>query len=94
MKILPILLLIPALAMAEGGIYRDRSGGYAGSWEGNEVERIYKDRTGAYSGSAERSGTGWTFKDRAGAYAGSSSGPSDRVMYPPPDDSDSDNDDD
>ncbi len=84
------LKMIPALAEADGGIYRDRSGGYAGSWEGNDVERIYKDSAGGYLGSAERSGSGWTFKDRAGVYAGSSSGPSDRVMYPPSDDNDDD----
>lgn len=76
MKLLPtmILALVPTIALADGGDFRDRSGGYAGSWSGNDTQRIYLDRTGAYSGSAERYGSGWTFKDKAGGYAGSSSG--------------------
>lgn len=73
-----VALLLPAAADAEQGIYRDRFGGYRGSWEGNDVERTYKDQDGSYAGSAERFNGGWVFKDRFGSYSGSSTGPSDR----------------
>lgn len=82
-KLLPILtlVLIPALGMGQGGIYKDKNGDYAGSWEGGEYRRIYKDKSGGYLGSAEKSGEGWIFKDKSGGYIGSSSGDSDRFPY-------------
>jgi hypothetical protein len=65
----------------EQGIYRDRDGGYAGSWSGNEYRRDYRGRDGSYAGSADRHGSGWIYRDRTGGYAGSSTGPSDRNPF-------------
>jgi hypothetical protein len=75
-----VALLLPAVANADG-YYLDRSGGYAGSWEGDSNYRIYRDRDGGYAGSAERYGGGWVFKDKAGGYAGSSRGSSDHNPF-------------
>ena len=77
-----LLTLIPTITIAyTSGEYRDKYGGYAGSWEGDGHQRIYKDAYGDYAGSAERDGDGWTFKDDEGGYAGSSTGDSDRNPF-------------
>lgn len=85
MKILSLIVLLTGLlattAYCEQGIYRNKDGGYAGSWSGNDYQREYRGSSGGYVGSAERDGSGWTFKDSGGGYAGGSSGNSDRSLF-------------
>ena len=69
--ILVMLSLIPILALAEQGTFRDRYGNTTGTWQDNGNQRTYRDSSGNTEGTSTRDNDRRDYRDRDGNYEGS-----------------------
>ena len=63
--------LFPVFALAEQGVYRDRSGNTVGSWSDSDGQRTYRDSSGNTTGTSTRDDDRRDYRDRDGNYVGS-----------------------
>jgi hypothetical protein len=66
-----LFCLSPVLAVAEQGVYRDRSGNTVGSWSDSGGQRTYRDSYGNTTGTSVRDNDRRDYRDRDGNYVGS-----------------------
>ncbi len=69
--ILVMLFLMPVLALAEQGVYRDKFGNTVGTWQDNGNQRTYRNEYGNTEGTSNRDGDRRDYQDEHGNYEGS-----------------------